>query len=50
MKLYVFLDQNENIIYQVRAEQYSIALTIAKQGSLGKVNADTDFYSTEVTK
>ena len=41
-KLYTFLDQDENIITQVRAENHDIAIAITG------LDFNTDFYSENI--
>jgi hypothetical protein len=45
MKLYTFLDDNEKIIEQVRAENHDHAVSICASND---VNHRSDFYSEEL--
>jgi len=45
MKLYTFLDENENIIEEVRAENHDEAL---EKSVSDKITFMTDFYSEEI--
>ena len=44
-KLYTFLDNNEDIIVQVRAENHDIAVDMANAWRADPVTWETDFYS-----
>ena len=50
MKLYTFLDENENIIEEVRAEDHDSAVHKANAWNTKEEQVDyfTDFYSTDI--
>ena len=46
IKLYVFVDERDEVITQVRSTNYYQALSVATN-SHPQIDEDTDFYSTE---